>query len=75
MRNVLPAIAFFLILTMALVADSLMDTVGPSGFIKVAGGILVATGLLLLLSDRAMGKRKPPAGGGSSNGRQHQCKH
>lgn len=74
MRGALQGIAFLLILTVGLGADGLMESLGPGGFIKAAGMVIIIAGLLIGLSDRPVRKTTPPAGDSSSNGRRHQRK-
>lgn len=52
MRNALQAVAFIIILAVALLADRLMGILGPLGFILTAGPALAAAGMLAWLSDR-----------------------
>lgn len=59
----LQGIAFALILAVALCADGLMDSFGPLGFIKYAGGTIAVAGGLVWLSNR---KRKAAPGAGTS---------
>lgn len=59
----LQGIAFALILAVALCADGLMDTFGPWGFTKYAGGTITVAGVLVWLSNR---KRKAAPGAGTS---------
>ena len=52
MRNALQVAAFAIILAVALLADGLMDTLGPLGFILTAGPAVAAAGGLVWLSNR-----------------------
>lgn len=76
MKGALQGSAVCLLFALALAADGLMDSFGPCGFLIAAGAVAILSGLLIWMSTRLpKRKRRPPAGGSSSNGRKHQCKH
>lgn len=60
MRGALQGIAFLLILAVGLGADGLMESLGPGGFIKTAGTVVIIAGLLIWLSDRPRKKESRP---------------
>lgn len=65
----LQGIAFAIILAVALCADGLMDTFGPWGFTKYAGGTIAAAGVLVWLSNRLPKRKAAPGAGTSKSGR------
>lgn len=52
MRNALQVLAFVIVLAVALLADGLMDTLGPVSFILTAGPAVAVAGCLVWLSNR-----------------------
>ncbi len=61
MKKYLPAITFFLIFGFTLVADGLMENLGPGGFAKAGGGVIALSFLSLWLDEV-----EAPTGGGTS---------
>lgn len=51
-------VAVVILLVVALLADGLMDTLGPTGFMLAAGPAVLAAGLLVCLSDRPRTREK-----------------
>lgn len=68
MKNILQSVAFLIILAVALLADGLMDTLGPRGFILVTGPVLIAAGAMVWVSNRPQ-KKSRPRGSTPRNGR------
>ena len=68
MRKRLQTIAAALLLAVALLADGLMDTFGPRGFIFVTGPVLIAAGTMVWVSNRPQ-KKSRPRGSTLRNGR------
>ena len=52
MKKYLPAITFFLIFGFTLVADGLMENLGPGGLAKAGGGVIALSFLLLWLDEQ-----------------------
>lgn len=52
MRSAMQTVAFIILLTVALLADGLMDSLGPVGFMLTAGPAILIAGLLVYLSNR-----------------------
>lgn len=75
MRGALQCVAVVIIFTVALLADGLMDSLGPKGFMLVAGPAILIAGLMICLPDhlpRHPPKRKKknrPRGGTPRSGR------
>ena len=68
MKKHLQTIAAALILAVALLADGLMDTLGPLGFLLVTGPVLIAAGAMVWASNRPQ-KKSRPRGSTPRNGR------
>lgn len=65
MRNYLQGTAAVIILAVTLLADGLMDALGPLGFILTAGTAVAAAGSLVWLSNRPR-KKKTALGAATS---------
>lgn len=69
MRNYLQGTAAVIILAVALLADGLMDTLGPLGFILTAGAAVAVAGGLVWLSNRPRKKKTAPGAATSESGK------
>ena len=65
----LQGIAFFIVLALVLCADGLMDTLGPWGFAKYAGGAVALASGLVWLSNHLPKKKAVPRAATPRNGR------
>lgn len=69
MRGAMQTVAVIILLTVALLADGLMDSLGPVGFMLVAGPAILIAGLLVCWSDRPPRKKNRPRGSTPRSGR------
>ena len=60
MRGAMQTAAFLILLTVALLADGLMDSLGPVGFMLVVGSAILIAGLLVCWSDRPRKRSAAP---------------
>ena len=67
--NILQGLAVFLILGMALLADGLMDALGPGCYILVNTPLLLLAGFLIWLSTRPPKRKRRPRGGTPRSGK------
>ena len=69
MRDHLQGAAAVIILAVALLADGLMDALGPLGFILTAGAAMAVAGGLVWLSNRPRKKKTAPGAATSESGK------
>lgn len=69
MRNVLQVLAFVIILAVALLADGLMDALGPLGYLLTSGPAVAVAGVLVWLSNRPRKKKTAPGAATSESGK------
>lgn len=69
MRGAMQTAAIIILLTVALLADGLMDSLGPVGFMLVTGPAILIAGLLVCWSDRPQKKKRRPQGSTPRSGK------
>ena len=69
MRGAMQTAAIIILLTVALLADGLMDSLGPVGFMLVTGPAILIAGLLVCWPDCPRKKKRRPRGSTPRSGK------
>lgn len=69
MSDAMQTAAVVILLTVALLADGLMDTLGPVGFMLVTGPAILIAGLIVCWPDLPRKKKRRPRGSTPRSGK------
>lgn len=69
MRGTMQTVAVVILLVVAIMADGLMDSLGPVGFALVTGPAILIAGLLVCWPDRPRKKKRRPRGSTPRSGK------